>query len=55
MKGDDYTWVFFVMILEEIDFFVMTLEEEDFSLFSHFSLFSPLNSKEKEEEDADSN
>jgi hypothetical protein len=41
--------------MEEIGFFVTTLEEEGFSLFSLFSPFSLLNSKEKEEEDADSN
>jgi hypothetical protein len=41
------------MILEEIDFFVTILEEEDYSPLN--SYFSPLNSKEKEEEDADSN
>ncbi|MDR7079886.1 hypothetical protein J2Y03_004944 [Neobacillus niacini] len=38
--------------LEEIDFFVTILEEEGFSPLN--SYFSPLNLKEKEEEDVDS-
>jgi hypothetical protein len=37
-------------LIEEIGFFVTTLEEEGFSLEN----FSSLNSKEEEEEDADS-
>jgi hypothetical protein len=40
-------------LIEETGFFVMTLEEEGFSL-ENFSCLNSLNSKEEEEEDADS-
>jgi hypothetical protein len=43
MKGESYTW----------DFFVMILEEDGFSPLN--SYFSPLYLKEKEDDDGDSN